>query len=167
PLALKCWGRGMRDSPSPKAVITRCAGCSPLPAITSRRCGAFRSVAWFWVSWRRVSGAPCRRKKWPRSSPPPPSGRNPLAGDALANPGFQQTNVGSSKIRNPVQRASPASGLLQHVHRGGNRRAEPLVPLVAAARAAHRELAADRGAVVVDGAAGGVGIDGGAPAVLA
>lgn len=43
---------------------------------------------------------------------------------------------------------------------------EPLLPFIAAARAAHGEFAADDRALVVDGAAGGVGIDRSTPTVF-
>ena len=56
--------------------------------------------------------------------------------------------------------------LLQDVYRCGDRCAEPFVPLVAAARAAHGVFAANGRAVFVDGAAGGVWIHRDTPAIF-
>ena len=53
------------------------------------------------------------------------------------------------------------------MYRGGDGGAEPFVSFVAAARAAHREFAADHRAIRVNCAAGCIRVDRGAPAILA
>ncbi len=61
---LKCWGRDMPGSASPKAATTRCAACSPPSATMSTRCSGFRSVRSHWVGCHRASGACWTRTRW-------------------------------------------------------------------------------------------------------